>query len=517
MKNQPIILLLIIMCMLPCVSAERILVVHAHQDDETLGLGGKIIQLARAGNNLTFVLLTDGSPEETGDNETYHQIRMLEYKAALAIAGVPEENIVEIGYDDIAFVLELDVEGLLESIGNMTRRINAVHPDQVYFPVYEHGNIDHDTVQYITRRAFENSEVRDTARVYEFVLYNPFALGEPIPEENDTIDNLAYPLEYLEMNETDVYLKKLMITQYKSQDPTGYLCENETIMPAHGNLPWIEIEESAIEPLQYNRFVQKYGHTIPLTEISEYYIERNEWSELLELIELTLEKTYERREGENWTDCELAMLDFWYWDVDKIRALPPYDYMVSPCIHDSCRWTTNLTWGHNFSLVYGIYEETDRLLGITNDPLFRGPGMASREDLIRYFEDIKNGGRDIVAVYGRTAAPSDPTTAFQVGTYLGSIGLDPLRVSISSDQDITEEDYGNSVLLALGGPCANSVAYDIMYTLKGNPGAGCIENFPQDSYLFETVDHGGALHLMIAGWSAEDTIAAGNYVAGLGS
>ena len=153
----------------------------------------------------------------------------------------------------------------------------------------------------------------------------------------------------------------------------------------------------------------------------------------------------------------------------------------------------------------------------SSGPVFIGPNMASRSDLINYFSEVVGGGRDVLAVYGAIANASDSTTAYQVGVYLGSIGLDPMRTVIKNDMQVVEQDYSDYVILALGGPCANQAAYDIRFNYKGITPSSCREGFPDDNFVFETLNKDGETHLMIAGWEAQHTLAAGDYVAGLSS
>lgn len=200
---------------------KNVLVVAAHEDDESIGSGGTIIQSVKDGDNVTLVMMTDGSPAEWGDNETYSQVRMNETIAAMTLAGLPEENIVFLGYDDLGYIFDLYVSGMVGVINNMTDLINDLQPSEIYVHAYEHGHIDHDTTHYIIVRALQRSRIVATAEIYEYIEYNPYGAGAPIPEDEDVINNTLYPVIYLNMTDEELKLKKEMITIYQSQCPEG--------------------------------------------------------------------------------------------------------------------------------------------------------------------------------------------------------------------------------------------------------------------------------------------------------
>jgi LmbE family N-acetylglucosaminyl deacetylase len=80
---------------------DRVLVVSAHPDDPDFGAGGTIAKLAKAGSNVTYAIVTDGSqggedPKQK-DSELV-AIRQKEQKAAARVLGV--KKVEFLGYKD---------------------------------------------------------------------------------------------------------------------------------------------------------------------------------------------------------------------------------------------------------------------------------------------------------------------------------------------------------------------------------------------------------------------------------
>ncbi len=329
------------------VIADNVLIISAHPDDETIGAGGKIIQSVKNGDVLRLIMMTDGAPDERFDEdpcydeEEYRLTRANETIAAMALAGVPEENITFLGYDDWGFVFDVQGESMVDTINNMSELMMEFEPDEIYIHAYEHGNIDHDTAHYITVRAMEKNGLMKSVPVFEYVEYNPFFWGEPIPEEVCSIDSDYYPITYLEMSNEEVLLKKQMLTQYKSQDISGF-CQNET--PA---IPGPEITGDIISI--------NMGWT-PLTEAGKYLSQYGRRPAAGSGGQLSLSGPG------SWTDCEQALIDTYYFGPDMIRPLPSYDYTKSPCKGNSCTWLGTGSWKNND--FYRIISETDILLGI---------------------------------------------------------------------------------------------------------------------------------------------------------
>lgn len=200
---------------------KKILVFTAHHDDESCGLGGFLIKNARESNKIKIILFTDGSPEEYDKDYGWTEIRNRELLSALSLIDLTENNIIFLDYDDLGFIFDLGPNGTVELIENITSLINNENPDEIYVHAYEHGHLDHDSVNFIVVKAFQRSDMRDKIKIYEFLEYNALSWNKPIPSELDVINNNRYPLITLNMTEEEKTLKMMMISKHVSQDVNG--------------------------------------------------------------------------------------------------------------------------------------------------------------------------------------------------------------------------------------------------------------------------------------------------------
>jgi LmbE family N-acetylglucosaminyl deacetylase len=125
------------------IAADRLALVVAHPDDETIGIGGQLSRL----NDVTLVHVTDGSPRQDGaaeahgfaTREDYAATRREELRAAMAVAGVPEHALVGLG------IADQDASFHLVEIA---RRLAALFREQgielVLTHAFEGGHPDHD-------------------------------------------------------------------------------------------------------------------------------------------------------------------------------------------------------------------------------------------------------------------------------------------------------------------------------------------------------------------------------------
>jgi LmbE family N-acetylglucosaminyl deacetylase len=131
------------------------LAVVAHPDDEVLGLGARMAAVA---GELCVAYVSDGAPADPRfyrplgyeQREQYAAARRQEARQGLALAGVAESRVYELGVTDqqVAPALEQVVNWLL-------RLLPTVSPESVLTHAYEGGHPDHDATACAVHVALE--------------------------------------------------------------------------------------------------------------------------------------------------------------------------------------------------------------------------------------------------------------------------------------------------------------------------------------------------------------------------
>ena len=156
-------------------SKPRALVVVAHPDDETFGLGSTIASLVDAGAEVVVCCATRGEEGEADglpDDADLGAVREAELRAAGALLGV--SRFVLLGYGDSGMTGELPAGCLaaapLQQVVDDVRRVVAeVEPDLVVTLDADHGDGHRDHVQ-IGRATIEACRDRPDLRVYFWVI-----------------------------------------------------------------------------------------------------------------------------------------------------------------------------------------------------------------------------------------------------------------------------------------------------------------------------------------------------------
>jgi LmbE family N-acetylglucosaminyl deacetylase len=132
--------------------ASDVAIVIAHPDDEAIACGALMSRL----RNVNVVFVTDGSPAHGvhaaragfASVADYAAARARELRAALAIAGVGEEQIIELGAPD-----GLVWQSMISIVQRLGRVFDQRHIRAVFTHAFEGGHSDHDGVAYCAHLA----------------------------------------------------------------------------------------------------------------------------------------------------------------------------------------------------------------------------------------------------------------------------------------------------------------------------------------------------------------------------
>jgi LmbE family N-acetylglucosaminyl deacetylase len=172
-------------------AAGPVLVVAAHPDDETIGIGGLLSRL----RDVTVLHVTDGAPRDGRDAAmhgfpdvvTYAAARRREALAALALAGVA--RVPTLGMADQEATLHM--VPIARRVAEMLR---AERPALVVTHAYEGGHPDHDAVAFAVRAALRL--VDDPPELVEMTGYHAgpggIEVGRFLPPEDGVA---TFPLD----------------------------------------------------------------------------------------------------------------------------------------------------------------------------------------------------------------------------------------------------------------------------------------------------------------------------------
>lgn len=129
-----------------------VMIIVAHQDDESVGAGSRLCTLTDA----YVVHVTDGAPLNPlvaqrygfSTREEYAQARWEELVRAMQIAGVPEERLIHLGYADGEAAYRM-----VDLVMDVAELIDAYNPDIVITHPYEGGHTDHDATAFAVHLA----------------------------------------------------------------------------------------------------------------------------------------------------------------------------------------------------------------------------------------------------------------------------------------------------------------------------------------------------------------------------
>jgi LmbE family N-acetylglucosaminyl deacetylase len=192
--------------------AERVMVVVAHPDDETIGIGAQLCRF----EDLLIVHTTDGAPRDMRDAarygfagvEDYAAARRRELSNALIESGAAHARTLAFDIPD---------QEACRDLGGLTGRIADLlvseDPAAVFTHAYEGGHPDHDACAFAVHAASKLVPKASAPAIIEMALYHRrdgrLMSGDFLPAEQ--------PATVLPLNDGDVGRKQRMIDAFATQ------------------------------------------------------------------------------------------------------------------------------------------------------------------------------------------------------------------------------------------------------------------------------------------------------------
>lgn len=145
-----------------------VLVVAAHPDDETIGVGCHMAAHKALGLDVAVVFGTNGRGNWKTRGRAANQVvqtRIGEATAALDILGIPQGQIAFLGYPDAGAYRYFS-----RIVADLHQCIVRNQPERIYVHAFEGGHADHDTMNLAVRCAL--SRIPSRPLVYEWAEYN---------------------------------------------------------------------------------------------------------------------------------------------------------------------------------------------------------------------------------------------------------------------------------------------------------------------------------------------------------
>jgi len=241
----------------------RILVIAPHCDDETLGPGGIIYKALKEGNQVQVVLMTNGDgfttaadlnfPIDKSEKGRFYHLALLrqsESIKALKILGLPEENIIFLGYPDgglsklwfnnwdkdkpyfnphiksdySPYARNYTLKALYtgcDVVEDLTKVIKDYHPTIIYYPHPNDQHPDHWATNAFTKYILTREDINTGENLY-LVHRGLWPTSLVIPKEEgllppESLANIGTDWERFPLDSNEQEHKKRALLAYNSQ------------------------------------------------------------------------------------------------------------------------------------------------------------------------------------------------------------------------------------------------------------------------------------------------------------
>lgn len=209
---------------------EPFAVLSPHPDDESLGAGGLIAQARHHAQDVSIILLTDGSQSHP-NSKTYPRDRLIatrrsELAEAASILGVPLNRLFELGLHDTAAPSEgLDFEQSVERVSTILASTGAT----TLFVTWEHDpHCDHQAASELAQevRRRHPALILWSYPVWGWHLSPSHMVSAPAPRGF----RLAIE-DALRQKRAAIAAHASQMTDLIADDPDGFRFTNETLAP----------------------------------------------------------------------------------------------------------------------------------------------------------------------------------------------------------------------------------------------------------------------------------------------
>lgn len=149
----------------------RILVIVAHPDDETIGMGGTISKLLRDGDRVDVISMTDGVSSRTKSSSCEIEERAKSAKLASEILGFSWFK--QLNFPDNA----MDTVALIDIIKEIELAKQELCPDIIYTHSAADLNVDHRITLEATLTAFRPQPAEKYAEIISFEVQSSSEYG----------------------------------------------------------------------------------------------------------------------------------------------------------------------------------------------------------------------------------------------------------------------------------------------------------------------------------------------------
>jgi LmbE family N-acetylglucosaminyl deacetylase len=206
---------------------ERMLIISPHQDDCVLMAGGAAARNLRLGGETHVVYLAA--------DRRIQDVRRQEAVASWELAGLPEVNLHHL--DVLPPLGTRDPASIEKARASLQQVFEALKPTVVFMPMFEGGHVQHDLANYIVSFLIKTS---DGTRIYECPEYSGYLSWRNTPHRMlgmmarlllgrfpyfgppDGVDGRTVLV--LDMNQSEMLLKKQMLKRFQSQNINAAHC-----------------------------------------------------------------------------------------------------------------------------------------------------------------------------------------------------------------------------------------------------------------------------------------------------